>query len=192
MTAVSLVADKMLAAETPPVVPVAGELIIGFIAFGILCFILMRFVFPKMEQTYRARVDAIEGGLQRAEEAQQQARELLQQYNAQLAEARNDATRIRDEARVEGHQILADLRAQAQEESDRIVARGEQQLTASRQQLITELRAEIGELAVDLAGRIVGESLADEARRAGTVQRFLNEMQDLDESRSVTQSPGGR
>ncbi|HEX3732891.1 MAG TPA: F0F1 ATP synthase subunit B [Mycobacteriales bacterium] len=193
-----VLADRvMLAAESPPVVPVVGELIIGFIGFGILCFILMRFVFPKMEQMYRARVDAIEGGIRRAEEAQEQAQELLRQYNAQLAEARSDATRIRDEARVEGHQILAELRAQAQEESERIVARGEQQLASSRQQLLTELRGEIGKLSVDLASRIVGESLADEARRAGTVQRFLDGLQGLDEldndrGRSVAQSAGGR
>ncbi len=66
-----LAAPLVSAAERPPIVPVVGELIIGFIAFGILCFILMRYVFPKMEQTYRARVDAIEGGLRRAEQAQE-------------------------------------------------------------------------------------------------------------------------
>jgi F-type H+-transporting ATPase subunit b len=170
-------AISLAAEESPPIIPVVGELIVGFIAFGILCFILMRYVFPKMEQTYRARVDAIEGGLQRAEQAQAQAQQLLERYQAQLAQAHDEAIAIRDEAREQGQHILADLRAQAQEESTRIIARGEQQLATSRQQLIVELRTEIGQLSVELASRIVGESLADEARRAGTVERFLDELE---------------
>lgn len=170
-------APLVLAAERPPVVPVVGELIIGFIAFGILCFILMRYVFPKMEQTYRARVDAIEGGLRRAEQAQEQAQQLLERYNSQLAQARGEAMRIRDEAREEGHQILQDLRVQANIEAQRIIAHGEQQLVTSRQQLVSQLRTEIGELSVELASRIVGEALADQTRRAGTVERFLDELE---------------
>ena len=168
---------QVAAEEESPVVPVVGELIIGFIAFGVLCFILMKFVFPKMEQMYRARVDAIEGGLKRAEEAQAKAQELLAQYQAQLAEARTEATAIRDEAREEGQRILADLREKANEEAGRIVARGEQQLATQRQQLITEMRGEIGQLSVELASRIIGETLADDARRAGTVERFLGELE---------------
>ncbi|MGH3544383.1 MAG: F0F1 ATP synthase subunit B [Mycobacteriales bacterium] len=167
----------LTAEENSPVIPVISELIVGFIAFGILCFILMRYVFPKMEQLYRARVDAIEGGLQRAEQAQQEAAQVLRLYTEQLAQARSEAIAIRDEAREEGTQILQDLRVQAQEESARIITRGEQQLATSRQQLISELRTEIGQLSVELASRIVGESLADEARRAGTVERFLDELE---------------
>ncbi len=189
MTPVSVTPAISLAAqESPPVIPVVGELIIGFIAFGILCFILMRYVFPKMEQTYRARVDAIEGGLQRAQQAQQEAQQLLQRYTEQLTQARSEATAIRDEAREEGQQILQDLRAQAQEDAMRIVARGEQQLASSRAQLVRELRTEIGQLSVELASRIVGESLADEVRRARTVERFLDELERGGAQSSVAQS----
>ena len=82
------------AAETEhsPIVPLWQELVLGIIAFGILCYVLMKFVFPRMEQTFRARVDAIEGGIKRAEEAQAEANQLLEQYRAQLAEARTSGT----------------------------------------------------------------------------------------------------
>ena len=60
-------------------------------------------------------------------------------------------------------------------------------LAAERQRLVTEIRADIGRIAVDLAGRIIGESLADEARRANTVERFLDE---LDTTTATT--TGGR
>ena len=87
---------------------------------------------------------------------QAEAKAALEQYRAQLAEARSEAAQIRDQARAEGQQILEELRAQAQEESARIVARGEEQLATARQQVVNELRGQIGTLAVDLAGRVVG------------------------------------
>ena len=171
---------SILAAEEPSVlVPPVGEIIIGLIAFAIVLFVVIKFVAPRFEQVFQARRAAIEGGIERAEAMQAEAKASLEQYRAQLAEARNEAAQIRDGARAEGQQILEELRTQAQEESARIVARGEEQLTAQRQQIVHELRGQIGTLAVDLAGRVVGESLADDARRSGTVDRFLAELDGM-------------
>ena len=163
-------------AEGNVLIPHIPEVIVGTIAFALLCFVLLKYVFPRMEETFRARVDAIEGGIKRAEEAQAEANQLLQQYKEQLAEARTEAARIRDEARADATGIREDILAKAREESDRIIAAGREALQTERQTLVRQLRAEIGSLAVDLAGRIVGESLEDEARRRGTVDRFLNEL----------------
>src|ERR671939_428331 len=156
---------SILAAEENPLVPPLGEIIIGLIAFAVVVLVLYRLVGPRFEQIFRARREAIEGGIERAEAMQAEARAALEQYRAQLAEARTEAAQIRDAARAEGQQILEELRTQAQQESARIVARGEEQLASQRQQVINQLRGEIGTLAVDLAGRVVGESLADDARR---------------------------
>jgi F-type H+-transporting ATPase subunit b len=159
-----------------PIVPLWQELVLGSIAFAIICFVLMKFVFPRMEETFRARVDAIEGGIKRAEEAQAQANELLEQYRAQLAEARTEAARIRDEARADAEGIRQDVLAKAREESDRIITAGRDQLAAQRESIVRDLRSEVGTLAVDLASKIVGESLADEARSRGTVDRFISDL----------------
>jgi F-type H+-transporting ATPase subunit b len=163
--------------EHSPLVPLWQELVVGGVAFAILCFVLMKYVFPRMEQTFQARVDAIEGGIKRAEAAQAEANQALEQYRAQLAEARTEAARIRDEARADAEGIRRDVLAKAAEERDRIIAAGNEQLAAERQTIIRELRAEVGTLAVDLAGRIVGESLADEARQRGTVERFMSDLE---------------
>lgn len=160
-----------------PILPIWQEMLIGAIAFGVLCFILMKFVFPRMNEMYAARVDAIEGGLVRAEKAQAEAQQVLTQYRAQLAEARTEAARIRDEARADAEGIRQDVLAKAREESGRIIAAGKEQLAGERQSIVRELRGEMGTLAVSLAERIVGESLADEARRKGTVERFLAELE---------------
>jgi len=170
-----------LAAETTetthnPIIPLWQELVLGIIAFALICYVLMKFVFPRMEETFRARVDAIEGGIKRAEEAQAEANRLLEQYRAQLAEARTEAARIRDEARADAEGIRQDVLARARAESERIIAVGNDQLNAQRESILRQLRSEVGTLAVDLAGRIVGESLADEARSRGTVDRFISEL----------------
>ena len=162
--------------EHNPIYPIWQEVIIGAIAFGVLCFVLMKYVFPQMEKTFAARVDAIEGGIKRAETAQAEANQMLEQYRAQLAEARTEAARIRDEARADAEGIRQDVLAKAREESDRIIAAGREQLNAQRESIVRDLRSEVGELAVDLASRIVGESLADEARSRGTVERFIAEL----------------
>jgi len=177
----------LAAEEHNPLLPPVGEIIIGLIAFGIVLLVLFKYVAPRFEQVFQARREAIEGGIERAETMQAEAQAALEQYRAQLAEARNEAAQIRDQARAEGQQILEELRTQAQEESARIVARGEEQLATQRQQVVNELRGQIGTLAVDLAGRVVGESLADDARRSGTVDRFLAELDGM-----ATASPDGR
>ncbi|MDM4720525.1 F0F1 ATP synthase subunit B [Micromonospora sp. WMMA1363] len=157
-----------------PILPIWQEIVVGSIAFALLVFVLLKFVMPRMEAMYQARVDAIEGGLKRAEAAQAEANQLLEQYRAQLAEVRTEAARIRDDARADAEGIRQDILAKAREESDRIIAAGKEQLVAERATIVRELRTEVGTLAVDLASKIVGESLADEARRKGTVDRFLS------------------
>jgi F-type H+-transporting ATPase subunit b len=163
-------------ADINPIIPLWQEMVLAVISFAIVAWVLIKFVFPRMEETFRARVDAIEGGIKRAEEAQAEANKLLEQYKAQLAEARTEAARIRDEARADSEGIRQEVLARAREESDRIIQAGNDQLAAQRESILRELRSEVGSLAVDLAGRIVGESLADEARSRGTVERFINEL----------------
>jgi F-type H+-transporting ATPase subunit b len=170
-----------------PVIPHPGELIVGIISFVILYFLYKRFVVPRLETMLDERRRAIEGGIERAEAMQAEAKAALDRYNAQLAEARTEAAQIREQARTEGQQILEEMRVQAQEEQARIIARGQEQIQAARQQVVNELRAQIGTLAVDLAGRVVGESLADDARRSGTVDRFLDELDGM-----TAGSPDGR
>jgi F-type H+-transporting ATPase subunit b len=174
------VINLYLAAEEPnPVLPDPPEIILGLVTFLLLLFVVWKFVVPRFEALYSERAEKIEGGIEKAERAQAQAEEQLQKYKALLAEANAEAARIRDDARIEAEQIRVELRDQAQEEAARIVAQGRNQLEAQRAQIVAELRAELGRTAVELASRIVGESLEDEARRRGTVDRFLEELDSV-------------
>jgi F-type H+-transporting ATPase subunit b len=160
-----------------PLSPDLSELIIGTIAFLIVFAVLYRVLFPRIQQTLTERTDAIEGGLKRAEDAQAEAKQTLEQYQAQLADARHEASRLRQDAQEEGARIVAELRAQGEAERQRLVAAAHDQIEADRAQAIQALRTEMGSLAVELASRVVGEALDEDARQRRVVDRFLEELE---------------
>jgi F-type H+-transporting ATPase subunit b len=164
-------------ASTNPLLPSWPEFIIGTILFLLVFGALAKFLLPRAQQTLAQRTELIEGGLARSEEAQAEAKQLLDQYHEQLAEARHEAARLREEAREQGAQIIAEMREQAQAEARRITESAQAQIEAERQQALTALRAEVGTLSTELASRIVGESLTDHARQSRMVDRFLDELE---------------
>ena len=168
-----------LAAEEKvnPLVPHTAELVVGAIAFSLLFYVLRKFVVPMFEKAFEARTQAIQGGIERAEKAQAEAQRALTQYTEQLSKAQTEAQTLREEARVEGAAIIEDLRAKAQEEAARITAAAHASIEAERQQAVTSLRNEVGALAVELASKIVGEALDDQARQSRIVDRFLEDLE---------------
>jgi F-type H+-transporting ATPase subunit b len=171
-----------------PLVPHLSEVIAAIVFALLLTYLISRFVVPRFEATYDERTAAIQGGLEKAEKAQAAADAALRQYNEQLAEARTEAARFREDAKSEGTQILAELREQAQAEVARIRAQAEAQLEAERASVMTQMRAEIGTLATTLASRIVGESLEDDERARRTVDRFLADLEGEGERTPVGRS----
>ncbi len=166
-------------ASSNPLLPSWPEFIIGTILFVLVFGALAKFLLPRAQQTLAQRTELIEGGLAKSEEAQAEAKELLDQYREQLAESRHEASRLREEAREQGAQIIAEMRDQAQAEARRITEAAQAQIEAERQQALISLRAEVGTLATELASRIVGESLTDEARQRRMVDRFLVEVEQV-------------
>src|SRR5260370_4872190 len=147
---------KFLAAGSEnPLIPTTAEFIIGTVVFLIIFGLLARVLMPRITKTLAERTELIEGGLARSDEAQAEAQQLLEQYREQLAEARHDASRLREEARAQGAQIIAEMRQQAEAEARRITEAAQAQVQAERQQALTALRTEAGTLATDLASRIV-------------------------------------
>lgn len=164
-----------------PLLPVWPELILSTIAFFVVFGILAKVLLPRIQRTLQERTDAIEGGLQRAEAVQKEAQQTLDRYRAQLAEARHEAARLREQAQEQGAQIVAEMREQANAEYRRLIDAAHAQIDTDRAQAIQALRAEVGTLAVELASRVVGESLTEEARQHRLVDRFLAEMEQQPE-----------
>ncbi len=179
----------LAAEEINPLIPHIAEVILAIVVFLILVALVRKFVVPKFEQVFARRTAAIEGGMEEAKRAQAEAQAALEQYRAQLAEARHEAATIREEAREQGAQIVAEMRQQAQAEGARITGAAHAQIEAERIQVLQQLRTEVGALATSLAGRIVGESLEDEARQRRTVDRFLAELEEQESAQAAEQTP---
>ncbi|QVQ54235.1 F0F1 ATP synthase subunit B [Spiractinospora alimapuensis] len=150
----------------------------GLIALALIYFFVARKFVPRITKVLDERQDEIEGGLERAKAAQAEAQETLERYQAQLAEARQEAAQLRDKAKEQGKAILAEMRDEAEAEKQRIVASAHTQIEADRQQAIVRLRAEIGQLSTELASRIVGETLQDQQAQERVVDRFLAELEE--------------
>ena len=175
-----------LATENP-LLPAWPEIIMSVVFLLILTFVIARVVVPRFEATYAERTTAIQGGIEKAEKAQEEAAAALQQYTDQLAEARTEAARIREDAKSQGAQIVVEMREQAQAEAARIKSAAEAQLEAERNQILAQLRSEVGGLATTLASRIVGESLSDDERARRTVDRFLADLETHETPQAASQ-----
>ena len=163
--------------ELNPLVPHTAELIVGFVAFTLLFLVLRSKVVPMFEKAFAERTEAIQGGMEKAERAQLEAERALTQYTTQLNEARGEAQKIREDARVQGAAIIEDLRSKATEEAARITASATAAIEAERQQALASLRNEVGALATELAGKIVGEALDDQVRQSRIIDRFIADLE---------------
>ncbi|MEU9719922.1 F0F1 ATP synthase subunit B [Streptomyces sp. NPDC004126] len=173
----------VLAAEMEnPLIPPIPELVIGLIAFVIVFGFLAKKLLPNINKVLDERREQIEGGIEKAEAAQTEAQSVLEQYKAQLAEARHEAARLRQDALEQGTALKEELRAEGQRQREEIIAAGHAQIAADRKAAAQALRQDVGKLATDLAGKLVGESLEDAARQSRTIDRFLSELEEKAEA----------
>ena len=180
MTALNLivVAAEEHGESTPnPLIPANYDILWSTIIFLIIVGVFMWKIMPALQKVLDERAEKIEGGLKKAEEAQSEAAAALEEYTAQLTEARAEAARIREDARSEAGQIVAETREHAAGDAQRLVETAQKQIDAERQQAVVSLRSEVGTLAAELASRIVGESLKDDARQQRIIDAFLDDLE---------------
>ena len=160
-----------------PLIPAWYDIIWSALCFVIILFVFWKVALPKMKALLDERSAAIEGNIAKADEAQRKAEAALEEYTAQLAEARKEAGEIREAAREDGKKIIAEAREIASAEAARLIATAHTQIEAERQSALVSLRSEVGVLALDLASGVIGESLSDDAKAKRVVDRFLAELE---------------
>jgi len=160
------------------VLPHTEELIAGILAFGIVFFFVWKWALPTINKTLEARQEAITGQISEAERVKADAEKLLADYKAQLAEAKSEGNRVIEEARVAGDQMKAEILAKANDEASQVIAKARAEAESERSRALTEARREVGELSIDLAGKIVGESLDPKAHK-GLVERYLADLEKM-------------
>ena len=153
------------------------ELIVGIFAFLVVFGVLAKVALPRIREALQARTDAIEGGIARAEAAQAEAERAREEYRAALAQAREEAAAIRAQAQSDRASIVEEARNEARLAAATVTAQAESALAAERAQATAQLTRQVGELAITLAGKVVGQSLSDDARVRATVDQFLDSLE---------------
>jgi F-type H+-transporting ATPase subunit b len=178
VTAALVVAQEAGAESQNPILPSTNELIVGIFAFAVLLFLLWRLALPRANQALEERTRNIEGKLEHAERQRQEAEKLLQQYRERLARAEQEAQRIIDEARANAERLRRDLMSKAEQEAERVINQGRQAIRAERDRAVRELRTEVGTLAVELATRVIGDSL-DRDRQLRLIDQYIEQVGEL-------------
>ncbi|MDR0285893.1 MAG: F0F1 ATP synthase subunit B [Propionibacteriaceae bacterium] len=156
-----------------------SEFVVGIILFVIIYLVVRKVVVPRFETMYADRTAAISGGMEKAEQAQAEAQAALAAYKQKMAGADDEAAQIREAAKATGAQIQAEMRTEAEQEASRIVTTARAQVDAERSHAVEALRKDVGTMATVLAGKILGESLDDDARVARTVDGFIATLEDV-------------
>jgi F-type H+-transporting ATPase subunit b len=175
----ALVTNLAAEGEAPknPLIPEWYDIIWSGLWFLVILVVVWKVALPKLTALLDERSAAIEGNIAKADEAQKKAEAALEEYTRQLAEARTEAGDIREAAREDGKKIVAEARETASTEAARLTATAHAQIEAERQTALVSLRSEVGSLAIDLAGGVVGETLSDDARATAVVDRFLADLE---------------
>jgi F-type H+-transporting ATPase subunit b len=175
---------KILAATAPadgplpnPLLPADYDIIWSSVVFVVLLTFFWFKVLPGFKKMLDERAKAIEGRLADAEAAQKAAEERTAAVEAEQEKLRVESSSIREEARAEGAAILTEMKTQAAMESERLAQVAKAALEAERDSAINALRAEVGGLAIELASKIVGAKLQDDAVANKVVDDFIAELE---------------
>jgi F-type H+-transporting ATPase subunit b len=171
--------------EQSPIFPAVNELIWGTLAFLILVFLMYRTVWPSVDKAFKDRRANIEGKLEQAEKDREEAEQLLEQYRRRLRDAEDETKQILDEARTNADRVRRELLAKAETDAGRELDRARQAIRAERDQAIRQLRNEVGTLAVELATRVVGDSL-DRDRQLRLIDEYIDELGNQAQAGALT------
>lgn len=156
-----------------PILPDAKEIIWTVIAFAVVLVVLAKFAFPAMKKGLQAREDRIRADLERADHARAEAEASLEQYRHQLAEARNEANRIIEDARQAAEQVRRDLVARAESEAAEIRRRAQEDARLATERAMSDLRGQVATLSVELAEKIVERNL-DRSTQLALIENYIN------------------
>jgi F-type H+-transporting ATPase subunit b len=164
--------------ETPnPLLPADYDIVWSSVVFVVLLTFFWFKVLPGFKKMLDERAKAIEGRLADAEAAQRAAEERTAAVEAEQEKLRIESSSIREEARAEGAAILAEMKVQASQDAERLAQAAKSALESERDAAVIALRGEIGGLAIELASRIVGAKLQEDAVANKVVDDFIAELE---------------
>lgn len=155
-----------------------GYLLSQIVNFVLLLVILRMILYKPIVNMLDRRREKITTDLQEADKARSQAEGAKQEYEKQLDEAREERRSIVAQATEQAEKMKEDILAEARAEAQEVVAKTEEDVEALRRQTLVGAQDQIVDLAMAAAGKVVGESLDEQAHRR-LIQEFIAEVGDL-------------
>jgi F-type H+-transporting ATPase subunit b len=163
--------------EAPsPIKPATNELIWGAIAFITVFILLGRLAYPAIKKTMDARTEKIRESLDDAERTRSEAQTILEDYQRQLNDARNEANRIIEEARQTADQLRQDLMQRAETEVGELRRRAQEDIQSAQQRAVADLRSQVSTLAIELAEKVVERNL-DRDTNMALIESYINQLE---------------
>ncbi len=152
--------------------------VVELAAFIIVLGVLSRYVIPPVRQAMTARQEIARKLVSDSQEAKRLLEKAQTAYKTAMADARHEAARLRAQAEEQRREIVEGASTEADARAAEIISRGQAQLEADRRQAIGQLKTELGNVAVELAEKILGEALADNQRQRRLIDRFLSHIEE--------------
>ncbi len=160
------------------ILPDMNEFVPMLVAFIIIVVVLAKFGWPMFEGIMVRRETTIKENLEKSEAARIESEKLLEEYKQQLADAKMQASMIVADARRSGETLKADIEAKAQSEANAMIEKARVAIEAEKKQAVAQLQGSVADFTVQVAGRVIGESLTDDEHRA-IIERYVNEAGSL-------------
>ena len=145
------------------------------VAFSVFAWILAKFAWGPLLKIVDEREKTIRDQVDSAEKAAADAKSTLAQHQELLRGAGRERDEILARATKDSEALRAELQAKARADADQIVGRAREQMLREKDQAIAELRAQVADIAVEAASRIVKSSLSEEAQRK-LVDDYIQEL----------------
>jgi F-type H+-transporting ATPase subunit b len=152
--------------------------VVELAAFLIVLGVLRRYVIPPVQQAMTARQETARRLVSDSQEAKQLLEKAQTAYKTAMADARHEAAQLRAQAEEQRREIVEGASAEAETRAAEIMSRGQVLLEVERRQAIRQLKTELGNRAVELAEKILGEALADNQRQKRLIDRFLSHIEE--------------
>jgi len=159
------------------------------VGFAAIVFLVVRYVVPPVRRLMAARQDTVRQQLKDAAAAVDRLTESTTAHSKAVEAANSEAERVVAEAQADAGRIVEQLRTQADVDAERITTQGSRQVDLLRTQLSRQLRLELGHEAVRQAGELVRSYVANSAQQSATVDRFLDDLDEMAPASAEVQYP---
>jgi len=146
------------------------------LAFFLLLLVLRSFAWKPILKALKDRETSISEALSAAEKARAEMEQLQFNNEQLLQEAKNQRDALLNEARKVREKIIEDARDKAREEGDRIIASAREAIHNEKMAAMTELKNQLGELALDVAAKILQRELSDQVKQEDYMKKLLDEV----------------